>query len=397
MTDSLRFELAVELLGGGRLGGHVDDGVDALGLLLDVVGETATAPDVDVVDGAAVLLDDGEELVERRGDGALFELRVEDDHEFVLTHALTHLLWSWRSRSLRDRRVALRPAAQPGPGLIHAAGCSLARLPAPAYGPYPQATGHTANRSSLRGRDGGPRRRREGPRGHRSTTRVRVRGRRLRARRVRPAARRRPAPPVARAQPHHASQPQHGHDAQHREERVPGGRQAAVGHGRRRDRQPHGDEVERPRRPPRSGGRATGGRTTRRAARATASACTVNDLPVTRTRPTMTSETSAIVGRRADDSASTAPPGRRRASRRRRAPSRPPRAVRARRAAAAATASRSRRPPDAHAGRASRGLGVGAARPRQERRSEPAAAPPRPAPYSRSRPERTHEQPIARG
>src|SRR6476619_2519148 len=34
---------------------------------------------------------------------------------------------------------------------------------------------------------------------------------------------------------------------------------------------------------------------------------TVNDLPVTRTIPTMTSDTSAMVGRRADDSASTAP------------------------------------------------------------------------------------------
>src|SRR5690242_8868458 len=102
-------ELTVELLGRRGLRGHVDDGVDALGLLLDLVGQPTAAPDVDVVHGAAVLGDDGEELVERRSDGPLVELGVEDDHEFVLTHALTHLLWSWRSRSLRDRRVVCVP------------------------------------------------------------------------------------------------------------------------------------------------------------------------------------------------------------------------------------------------------------------------------------------------
>ncbi len=38
--------------------------------------------------------------------------------------------------------------------------------------------------------------------------------------------------------------------------------------------------------------------------------CTVKDLPVTSTIATMTSDTSATVGRRADDSASTAPASR---------------------------------------------------------------------------------------
>src|SRR6476661_9605598 len=80
-------ELAVQLLGRGRLRRHVDDRVDALGLLLDLVGQTATAPDVDLVHGATVLGDDRQELVERGLDRALFELGVEDDHEFVLTHA----------------------------------------------------------------------------------------------------------------------------------------------------------------------------------------------------------------------------------------------------------------------------------------------------------------------
>src|SRR3954454_13697469 len=67
-------QLTVQLLGRGRLGVEVDDRVDALGLLLDVVGQTATTPDVDLVDRAAVRLDDGQVLVERRGDGALLDL-----------------------------------------------------------------------------------------------------------------------------------------------------------------------------------------------------------------------------------------------------------------------------------------------------------------------------------
>ena len=104
-TDSLRPSWRSSSLATSAGRGHVDDGVDALGLLLDVVGEPATAPDVDVLDRATVLADDVEELVEARSDGALLELGVEDDHQFVLTHVDTHLLWSRRSRSLRDRRV----------------------------------------------------------------------------------------------------------------------------------------------------------------------------------------------------------------------------------------------------------------------------------------------------
>src|SRR5690554_5216776 len=83
-------ELAVELLGELRRRRHVDDGVDALGTLLDVEGKTTLTPDVDLVDLAALGLDDREELVERRGDRTLVDLRVEDDHQFVLAHAGTH-------------------------------------------------------------------------------------------------------------------------------------------------------------------------------------------------------------------------------------------------------------------------------------------------------------------
>src|SRR4051812_24437503 len=80
-------ELAVELLDGGGLGLEVDDGVDALGLLRDLERHPATAPDVDLLDAAAVVLHDGQELVEGRSDGALLDVGVEDDHELVVTHA----------------------------------------------------------------------------------------------------------------------------------------------------------------------------------------------------------------------------------------------------------------------------------------------------------------------
>src|SRR5689334_10367045 len=87
-------ELAVELLDRRGLGRQVDDGVDALGVLLDLVRHPATTPHVDGLDRAAVLADHVEVLVERRLDGALVETRVEDDHHFIGTHSGLHLLWA---------------------------------------------------------------------------------------------------------------------------------------------------------------------------------------------------------------------------------------------------------------------------------------------------------------
>src|SRR5262249_955699 len=49
-------------------------------------GQAALAPDVDLLDGAAVFLDHVEERVQGRGDGALLEARVEDHHDFVMAH-----------------------------------------------------------------------------------------------------------------------------------------------------------------------------------------------------------------------------------------------------------------------------------------------------------------------
>jgi len=54
----VQVHLAVELLDDRRLGLQVDDRVDALGLLLDLVRETTTAPGVDLLDLSATVTDD---------------------------------------------------------------------------------------------------------------------------------------------------------------------------------------------------------------------------------------------------------------------------------------------------------------------------------------------------
>ena len=101
----------------------VDDGVDALGVLVDLVGQPTAAPDVDLLDGAAVVADDVEEL---SSDGATVRssrLGVEDDHQFVVTHAVTHLLWTqaatdspWQEGGLPSHRSTDHavPSGRPG-------------------------------------------------------------------------------------------------------------------------------------------------------------------------------------------------------------------------------------------------------------------------------------------
>src|ERR1700712_908297 len=82
----VQVQLAVEFEDGRGFGLEVDDRVDALAVLVDLVGEPALAPDVDLVHRATVVLDHVEERVEGRSDGALFQGGVEDDHYFVVTH-----------------------------------------------------------------------------------------------------------------------------------------------------------------------------------------------------------------------------------------------------------------------------------------------------------------------
>jgi hypothetical protein len=87
-------ELTIELLDRRRLRGQLHDGVYALGVLADLIGQATPAPDLDRLHGAAVLAHDVEVLVERRFDRALLETRVENDHDFICTHSGLHLLWA---------------------------------------------------------------------------------------------------------------------------------------------------------------------------------------------------------------------------------------------------------------------------------------------------------------
>src|SRR5512144_2558666 len=97
-------QLPVELLDRGGLRPQIDDGVDPLRLVRELVGQPSPAPHVDLLDAAARVADDREELVERRRDGALFQVGVEDDHQLVAAHKL-HLLRTGRPRSVRGRRA----------------------------------------------------------------------------------------------------------------------------------------------------------------------------------------------------------------------------------------------------------------------------------------------------
>src|SRR4051812_35287925 len=101
----VQVELTVELLDDLRRGLEVDDRVDTLGLLVDLVGETTAAPGVDLLHAAAAVADDGQEGLDQRGDSALLEIGVENEHELVVTHRGTHLLWTQRPRHFRGRRV----------------------------------------------------------------------------------------------------------------------------------------------------------------------------------------------------------------------------------------------------------------------------------------------------
>src|SRR5687768_12864902 len=132
----VQVELTVELGHRGGLGIDVDDSVDALHLLLDLVGHAATAPDVDLAHRATGVGDHGQEPVERGSDGALLELGVEDDHQFVMTHGEPHLLWSQRLQGICSRRVVHASRAPASAGTRWGRGYQRLRGRRPGY---PQA------------------------------------------------------------------------------------------------------------------------------------------------------------------------------------------------------------------------------------------------------------------
>src|SRR5690242_17463553 len=108
-------QLTVQL--GDGLGGRlkVDDGVDALGLLVDLEREPATAPDVELLHRATRGPDHVQVLVERRGDGALLERGIEDHHEFVMTQdSLTSCGLDGHGLSVAGGLVSLAAKSRPG-------------------------------------------------------------------------------------------------------------------------------------------------------------------------------------------------------------------------------------------------------------------------------------------
>ena len=79
-------------VGGGEvvgLGDHLEDDVDAFPLVVDPVGEAATAPRLGIEHAdhtAALGLDGGGGLRQAGRNGLLFEVAVEDDHQFIGPH-----------------------------------------------------------------------------------------------------------------------------------------------------------------------------------------------------------------------------------------------------------------------------------------------------------------------
>src|SRR5699024_7543008 len=78
-------ELTIQFLDRGRFGGQFENGVNALGLLVDLVGQAALTPHIDVVNGAAVLAHLIQVRLSARRDRALIEIGVKNDHDFIVT------------------------------------------------------------------------------------------------------------------------------------------------------------------------------------------------------------------------------------------------------------------------------------------------------------------------
>src|SRR5699024_10589706 len=69
-----------------RLGVEIDHDVVTFGLLLDLVREATTSPDVHVVDGAVLSRDNLDQVVHGVSQRPLFEVVIKNEHELVLTH-----------------------------------------------------------------------------------------------------------------------------------------------------------------------------------------------------------------------------------------------------------------------------------------------------------------------
>src|SRR5687767_10416723 len=98
-------ERALELVQGAALGQHVEHDVVAVLLLVDRVGVLATTPPVDLaVHRAARPGDRVRDGLDPRPSRRVFEVTIDDDHEFVGTR---HCVWNLPS----DPMLFLQPGA----------------------------------------------------------------------------------------------------------------------------------------------------------------------------------------------------------------------------------------------------------------------------------------------
>ena len=85
----VQIELAIKFFNRFWTTVHINDCVDTFGLLVDFEGHTTTAPNVELVDFATTVFDDLEICLKAWCDCAFFLFRIENDHEFIMTHTLT--------------------------------------------------------------------------------------------------------------------------------------------------------------------------------------------------------------------------------------------------------------------------------------------------------------------
>src|ERR1700681_2960138 len=103
-------ERPVQLLHRLRFRSGLEDYVVAIGLVLDLVGEAALAPEVDVAALGALRLDELEPSFDGSPDRLLFQVCIDDDHDFVRTR---HAPVPPSGRTVRPLRAPL-PAGTAG-------------------------------------------------------------------------------------------------------------------------------------------------------------------------------------------------------------------------------------------------------------------------------------------
>src|SRR5258708_34746452 len=90
-------ERSVQLLHRLRFRSGLEHYVVPVGLVLDLVGETALAPEVDMAALRALRPDELEPPLDGSPDRLLFQVGVDDDHDFVRTRHASYLLRAARS------------------------------------------------------------------------------------------------------------------------------------------------------------------------------------------------------------------------------------------------------------------------------------------------------------